>query len=301
MPPRTVTVDGATFQIDQELTATRTGAPTITDTELRWQFVFGVPTTKGLEFHSAPMEFSAAVTLLPGAAAGVWQAGFAQNVTTLQATATYASGATITYRLEHGPAMRDGEPEELPFSYKRTPLTPGDRTDLSDSDDPKLWLPEEVDSSPLDSVNGVFELVTWLSLARAAAPRKTVLLGRVTWRVNWAVTRGAAGYEYVTPAEVPHVVDAADNTLAQELTAATLPAPPDYRLAPDYRGVSGNDYRVCRLTRPGQPDQEWAFTDEDEAKQANVKTPDPRTWLHDQGQGRRLQIGQQRAGPRAQP
>lgn len=255
------------------------GAPKVIGKELHWQLVFGVPTTKGLEFQSAKMEFSAGVTLLAGAAAGVWEAGFVQNVTAFQATATYVGGATIVYRLEHGP-MRDGEPAELPFSYRGRPLEPGVRADLSEEDDPKLHLPSEVDGSPLDRTEGVFELVTWLSLARTAAPRKTVLLGRVTWQVNWAATKGFAGYRYGNSAEVPHVVGAPVNGLAQELTAATLPALGDGRSVPDYRrGASGNDYKVCRLTRPGKADLEWVFDDNDDPKPAALNAPDPTTWF----------------------
>lgn len=227
------------------------------------------------------MDFAAAVTLTAGAAAGVWQAGFVQNVTTVQRSATYADGATINYRLDHGPAMRDGEPAELPFSYDGgEDLVPGARADLTAADDPKVELPLAVGGAALVSTAGVEELVTWLSLARAGAARKTVLLGRVVWRVNWAATRGVAGWAYTTPAEVPHVVAPGVQQLQRELTAATLPPAADYRTEPDYReDGSTNDYLVGRLARPGQPAVEWAFDDEDGTRPVRQQAPGATTWF----------------------
>lgn len=276
MPPRTVTVDGATFRIDKELTAARSGSPKIISKLLRWESVFHVPETPGLVFQSATMNFSAAVTLVSGAEAGVWQAGFVQNVTAIQRAATYKSGATIHYRVEYGPAMRDGEDAELPFSYNGTELAPDVRADLHADDDPKMELPNAVDKSPLVSTGGVDELVTWLSLARAATPRMTVLLGLVTWQVNWAATKPFA-FQYVNSAEVPHVV-ATVHDLHEELTADTALA--DYRSVPDYRSdASTNEYMVGRLTRPDQSVTQWVFNDDDKAVQVNLHALSSTTWF----------------------
>lgn len=277
---RIVVVDGLWFRIDKELTV-KINEATVENKDLSWKYVFDEQeSTPGLVFQSAEIEFSAAVTLLEGST-GVWQAGFVQNVTKMDRTATYENGATICYRLKNGQAMRDGEDTELPFSYRSSNsefvnLVPKEKADLEASDDPKMELPKAVGGSPLKSTGGVDELVTWLSLARPGQPKKTVLLGWVRWCVNWTSTKAESQYVYHD--EVTHVDDGPVHDLRVELTEN--PQLGDGQVMPDYRKISANDYMVGQLTW-SKLGKTWSFDDDDKAITEVTKEETGKTWFTD--------------------
>ena len=281
--PRDVVVDGVTFRIDRELSAVPDPdfPADIREETMDWSgsTIGGAGKTEPTyRIGCGTILFDAQITPTAGDGVEQWQAGYIQNVTRQARSGTYADGTRICFVLPAGvPPIRDGEPDELPFSHSGEELALGTSTEVRDDDDPHEDLPRAIGGAALTTTQGSDEFVTWLALAKDEPPRKAVLLGRAVWRVDWVATVEHGQLRHTRP--TPLSVVTVDENLSTQLTAA--PALGDGRTYPDYRtDASMNSYSVGEMRNQlNEVTARWQYDDDGRpvAYRALVLPPD--TWF----------------------
>jgi hypothetical protein len=272
---RTITTTtGVTFTIEEEFDGELHGTPQICAKKEDLGYI-----TTGTEgyidcFHlqSASMTFKGAITPTSEATKGElqnWQFGVCQNVTAYRHQADYGSGYQITETLQYPVPIRDGDDGSLPFSYTAVEeLALGVKADLAslqESDEPNQMLPQEITADArLENTSGTSSLRSWMVLARVAAPRQIILLGRMDWSVylNARITHGVLNFTADPVTEITGI-----DILEETYNKDDIPAL-DSGLVPDLRedGVEANEYRQGALTQGGVGQREWVFGDEDQAR-----------------------------------